>query len=136
MSHTAAVTVTNPVEARALWITRFDFNSEADIVAIMQRAATANFDLVYLQAHADAFYTPRPNDPLEPCSYRICTPMRGALRYDPPAVAVRGGQKHGIEVHAYIDALTGWISGRRATATSWRRASATPRTWCARIRSG
>lgn len=113
----APLTVSAPVEARALWITRFDFNSEADVVALMHKAATAHFNIVYFQARAagDAFYTPRPGDPLEPCAYRICTPMgAAAVRYDPLAVAVREGQRHGIQVHAWLNSLTGWISGTAA----------------------
>lgn len=119
---TTALTVTNPVEARALWVTRFDFANAADIATVMQRAASANFNVVFFQVRAagDAFYTPRATNPLEPCSYRVCGPPRSPFtgtmggvpqRFDALAVAIAEAAKYGIEVHAWLNALTGWISG-------------------------
>ncbi len=34
-------------EARALWVTRFDYNSEAKIVRIMETASRAHFNIIY-----------------------------------------------------------------------------------------
>src|SRR5687768_5408336 len=37
------------VEGRALWVNRFEYNSPNDIVEIMAKAASANFNVVYFQ---------------------------------------------------------------------------------------
>ncbi len=114
---TVRVTVTNPVEARALWITRFEYttSSAADptkIATIMQKAASANFNIVYFQVRAagDAFY----RSTIEPCSPRVCGTLGGPPAVDPLAVAITEAAKYGIQVHAWLNALTGWISNTSA----------------------
>src|SRR5205085_11926092 len=54
------------IEARALWVSRFEYSSAASIAAIMTDAKLANFNIVYLQVRgvADALY----RSALEPCS--------------------------------------------------------------------
>jgi uncharacterized lipoprotein YddW (UPF0748 family) len=96
-------------EARALWVTRFDYDSEAKIARIMETAAKANFNIVYFQVRAsgDAYY----KSELEPCASRLCGKLGGTPKYDPLAVAVREGHKHGLQVHAYINALTARPAG-------------------------
>ena len=114
---TVTLTIGNPVEARALWVTRFDYTSAANIVTIFQRAASARFNIVYFQVRTagDALYTPRPGSPIEPCSPRLCGTLGGSTQpYDPLDVALREAARHGIEVHAWLNALTGWIAGSTA----------------------
>jgi uncharacterized lipoprotein YddW (UPF0748 family) len=111
----AAVTVTHPVEARALWVTRFEYTSSsavdfAKIATIMQKAASANFNIVYFQARTagDALYY----SDLEPCSPRMCGRLGGPRpAQDPLEVALFEASKYGIEVHAWLNAYTGFISG-------------------------
>jgi uncharacterized lipoprotein YddW (UPF0748 family) len=93
-----------PVEARALWVTRFDYDSEAKIVRIMDNAARANFNIIYFQvrAAADAFY----RSDIEPCAVLLCGHLGGTPPYDPLEVAVREGHRRGLQVHAYLNALT------------------------------
>jgi uncharacterized lipoprotein YddW (UPF0748 family) len=93
-----------PVEARALWVTRFDYDSEAKIARIMETAARANFNIIYFQARAaaDAFY----RSDIEPCAVLLCGHMGGTPPYDPLEVAVREGHRRGLQVHAYLNALT------------------------------
>jgi uncharacterized lipoprotein YddW (UPF0748 family) len=43
---------TATAEGRALWVTRFDFDSEAKIAYIMETAAKAHFNIIYFQVHA------------------------------------------------------------------------------------
>ncbi|HVL61839.1 MAG TPA: family 10 glycosylhydrolase [Microbacterium sp.] len=132
VSGTAEVTVTNPVEARALWVTRFEFTSGsavdfAKIATIMEKAASANFNIVYFQARAagDAFYF----SDLEPCSPRMCTTLGGTRpAQDPLAVAIAEGNKHGIEVHAWLNAYTGFISGSAFICNS-QFINSTPMNW-------
>ena len=96
-------------EARALWVTRFDYDSEAKIARIMEVAGKANFNIVYFQvrAAADAYY----RSDIEPCAARLCGKLGGTPSYDPLEVAVREGHKHGLQVHAYLNALTGRAAG-------------------------
>ena len=112
---TASVTVTNPVEARALWVTRFEYTTSAavdfaKIATIFQKAASANFNIVYFQARTsgDALYF----SDIEPCSPRMCGALGGPRpAQDPLAVALAEAAKYGIEVHAWLNAYTGFISG-------------------------
>lgn len=114
---TVRVTVTSPVEARALWITRFEYTTSsaadpAKIATIMQKAASANFNIVYFQVRAagDAFY----RSTIEPCSPRVCGTLGGPPAVDPLAVAITEAAKYGIQVHVWLNALTGWISNTAA----------------------
>lgn len=103
------LTVTNPVEARVLWVTRFDFSSAANVRTIIQKAKAAHFNAVYLQVRTsgDALY----KSTLEPCSPRVCTTLGGAtMTYDPLAVAIAEAGSE-IEVHAWLNSMTAWISG-------------------------
>ena len=112
---TTRVTVTNPVEARALWVTRFEYTTAtavdfAKIATIFQKAASANFNVVYFQVRTagDALYF----SDLEPCSPRMCGSLGGARpARDPLAVALTEAGKHGIQVHAWLNSLTEWIAG-------------------------
>ena len=96
-------------EARALWVTRFDYDSEAKIARIMETAARANFNIIYFQARAasDAYY----RSTIEPCAAILCGKLGGTPSYDPLEVAVREGHRRGLQVHAYLNALTGRAAG-------------------------
>ena len=96
-------------EARALWVTRFDYDSEAKIARIMETAARAHFNIIYFQARAagDAYY----RSSIEPCAAILCGKLGGTPAYDPLEVAVREGHKRGLQVHAYLNALTGRAAG-------------------------
>jgi len=96
-------------EARALWVTRFDYDSEAKIVRIMETAARANFNIIYFQARAagDAYY----RSSIEPCATLLCGKLGGTPSYDPLEVAVREGHRQRLQVHAYLNALTAQPAG-------------------------
>ena len=96
-------------EARALWVTRFDYDSEAKIARIMETAARAHFNIIYFQARAasDAYY----RSTIEPCAALLCGKLGGTPAYDPLEVAVREGHRRGLQVHAYLNALTGRAAG-------------------------
>jgi uncharacterized lipoprotein YddW (UPF0748 family) len=100
---------TATAEGRALWVTRFDYNSEAKIAYIMETAARAHFNIIYFQARAagDAYYRSR----IEPCAALLCGTLGGTPSYDPLEVAVREGHRRGLQVHAYLNALTGQAAG-------------------------
>ncbi len=96
-------------EARALWVTRFDYDSEAKITRIMETAARAHFNIIYFQARAaaDAYYRSK----LEPCAALLCGKVGGTPSYDPLEVAVREGHRRGLQVHAYLNALPAQAAG-------------------------
>ena len=128
---TAQVTVGNPVEARALWITRFEYTGASSvdfnkIATIMQKAASANFNIVYFQVRTsgDALYF----SDLEPCSPRMCGTLGGTRpAKDPLDVALTEAAKYGIEVHAWLNAYTGFIAGSTAACNQF--INSTPMNW-------
>ncbi len=105
----AAPSQTATAEARAVWVTRFDYDSEAKIAYIMETAARAHFNIIYFQARAagDAYY----RSTIEPCAALLCGKLGGTPAYDPLEVAVREGHRRGLQVHAYLNALSGRPAG-------------------------
>lgn len=111
-SGSGTLTVTNPVEARVLWVTRFDFSNAATVRTIIQKAKAAKFNAVYFQVRTagDALY----DSNVEPCSPRVCGTLGGpTMAYDPLAVAITEAGSD-IEVHAWLNSMTAWISGTTA----------------------
>jgi uncharacterized lipoprotein YddW (UPF0748 family) len=99
------------VEGRALWVTRYEYNSPADVAHIIATAAAANFNVIYFQVRGqgDAYY----RSSIEPCAVRICGKLgNGTPPWDPLEVAIREAHARGIELHAYLNALPGWPSPR------------------------
>ena len=100
----APITVEYPVEARALWVTRFEYTLSnqvdfAKIATIFAKAASANFNVVYFQVRTsgDALYY----SDLEPCSPRMCGALGGPRpAQDPLDVALAEAARYGIQVHA------------------------------------
>ena len=93
-------------ETRAIWVTRWDFSTKANIQAIVDNAAYANLNVILFQVRgqADALYTPGP----EPWSAVL-----GALGqnpgWDPLAEMVARAHAKGIEVHAWINTYPAWL---------------------------
>lgn len=90
-------------ESRALWVTRWDYKSPEDIRQIMERARSAHFNVVFFQVrgNADAFYASRH----EPWGEELGGRYPG---FDPLKVAIREAHGRGLELHAYINVMTGW----------------------------
>ncbi|MHB1192965.1 MAG: glycoside hydrolase family 10 protein [Longimicrobiales bacterium] len=93
-------------ETRALWVSRFEYATEQDVRTALQRAGDAGFNVVYFQVRgrADAFY----RSSLEPWAANLTGTLGKDPGWDPLGVAVEEGGKHGISVHAWINAFTGW----------------------------
>jgi uncharacterized lipoprotein YddW (UPF0748 family) len=90
-------------------VSRFDYSSESDIQRIMENAARARFNIIYFQARAaaDAYY----HSDIEPCAALLCGHLGGTPTYDPLAVAVREAHRHGLQLHAWLNALAGQAAG-------------------------
>jgi uncharacterized lipoprotein YddW (UPF0748 family) len=93
-------------ETRALWVSRFEWADASDIGTIMDRAEDAGFNLVYFQVRgrADAFY----RSSLEPWSHMLTGELGRDPGWDPLEVAVGEAHRRGLELHAWINAFTGW----------------------------
>ncbi|HEY3448800.1 MAG TPA: family 10 glycosylhydrolase [Myxococcales bacterium] len=108
-SNKVAVTVADPVqtntETRAVWVTRFALGSEAALKAILDKAKANNFNTVFLQVRGtgDAYYT----STLVP-SWGGGKGLGKDPGWDPLQVGVTYGHSLGLQVHAYLNAMTGW----------------------------
>lgn len=93
-------------ETRALWVSRFEYASQQDVRNVMAKAQNAGFNLVYLQVRgrADAFY----RSAHEPWAANLTGTLGRDPGWDPLGVAVEEGKLRGVEVHAWINAFTGW----------------------------
>lgn len=104
-------------EARALWVTRYDWTTYGQVPrpeaidAIVNRAADAGFNMIFFQvrAHGDAYYTPG----LEPWASRL-TGTNGATLgqdpgWDPLAYMLERAHARGLQVHAYLNTYTAWL---------------------------
>jgi uncharacterized lipoprotein YddW (UPF0748 family) len=105
-------------EARALWISRFDWGSPplraARLDYLLDRAADAGFNIIFFQVRAmgDAYYAPG----LEPWAYRLTGTTSASLgrdpAWDPLAHAIRAAHSRGLELHAYVNVYSIWECGR------------------------
>ncbi|HLU47236.1 MAG TPA: family 10 glycosylhydrolase, partial [Planctomycetota bacterium] len=84
-------------------MTRWDFRTRDDLVTIVHRSRDLGFNRIYLQVRgrADALY----RSSLEPWAEEIGGRDPG---YDPLEVATREARDAGIELHAWVNVLSGW----------------------------
>jgi uncharacterized lipoprotein YddW (UPF0748 family) len=107
------------VERRAIWVTRYDWTqfgqaaSPGAIDAIVEKVAGAGFNTIFFQVRAagDAYYRPG----LEPWASRLSAgPVSATLGldpgWDPLARMIQVGHAAGLEVHAYVNVYTAWLS--------------------------
>ncbi len=103
-------------EARAVWLTRFDYCSvssthdqtaiQAYIAQVIELAANANFNIVFFQARgsADAYYTPG----LEPWGELLTGTLGEDPGWDPLQFAIEEAHKRGLELHAWVNVFPAW----------------------------
>lgn len=105
-------------EGRALWVNRWDYGSAATIRQVMENAARAHFNIVYFQVRGpwDARY----RSELDPCSPRLCGRLGGVPTWDPLEVGVREAHSRGLQLHAWINGLSGWESNNGSTCAGLR----------------
>lgn len=129
-------TVASPAtEGRALWVSRFDWSDQAQLRAMIDSAAAANFNIIYLQvrARSDAYY--RSNleawAPIAPVNTRGVDPG-----WDPLAVAVAAAHAKGVQVHAWLNALIGWCGTAAIPETTPRHILLTHPEWVLKDQAG
>lgn len=93
-------------ELRGVWITRFAYNSQASLEAIIDRAAAAHFNAVFVQirGEGDAYY----HSAYEPWSARLSGVLGRDPGWDPLQAAIDRAHMHGMELHAYFNVFTAW----------------------------
>jgi len=103
------------VEARGVWVTRWDFSSAEDLRRIMAEAKQAGFNQVYLQVRgvADAYY----RSSVEPWAAPLAGKLGRDPGWDPLAVGIEAAHAADMELHAWINLCTGW-KGKRPPGPS------------------
>lgn len=97
---------TVPSEMRGIWITRFAYANQGQLEAIIDRAAAANFNAVFVQirGEGDAYY----QSAHEPWAKRLTGVLGRDPGWDPLQVAIDRAHGHGMELHAYFNAFSAW----------------------------
>ena len=90
-------------EVRALWVTRFEYRSEAEVRAILRNSAALGFNTILFQVRgqADAYY----RSSIEPWADRLGGRDPG---FDPLDVACREAKRLGIALHAWVNVMPAW----------------------------
>jgi len=92
-----------PAEIRGIWVTRYDYRTERDVVDIIHRCGELGFNTVLFQVRGNgtAFYESK----MEPWADELGGRNPG---FDPLAVACREAHARNIALHAYINVLPAW----------------------------
>ena len=126
-------------EIRAIWVTRWDYKTAADIRVIFSNCRSVGLNRVYFQVRgrSDAFY----KSSLEPWAEELGGKDPG---FDPLEVAVVEARKSSLELHAWVNVLAGW-KGRKPpgnkthlfhTHPDWFLKDRSGKTWKQRIWNG
>lgn len=88
---------------RAIWVTRFDYKTEADVQRIVGNCADAGFNQIVFQVRGNgtAFYKSK----LEPWAVELGGKDPG---WDPLAVAVRAARARKVGLHAWVNVMPAW----------------------------
>ncbi len=97
-------------ELRGVWITRFAYVDRAGLEGIIDRAAAAGFNAVFVQirGEGDAYY----QSAHEPWSRRLSGVLGRPPGWDPLRVAIDRAHAHGLELHAYFNVFSAWAAGQ------------------------
>ena len=104
---------------KALWITRWDYLTEPQVRSCIANAAHDGFDTVLFQVRGNGtvFYRSKLEPWAEECDHKD-------PGFDPLAVACQEAKRHGISIHAWINAVPGWRGNQPPPETSppqhWR----------------
>lgn len=110
-----------PSEFRGLWVDRWSYQSPEDIQTIVQKAAQANFNAIFLQVRgkADAYYQSH----YEPWASGLT--VTGTLTrtqlgqdpgWDPLQVAIDEAHAQGLQLHAWINVYPVWVTSPKGEA--------------------
>ena len=90
-------------EVRAIWVTRFEYQTEADVKTILANCAALGFNTILFQVRgqADAYY----RSSIEPWAERLGGRDPG---FDPLEVACRESKRLGLSLHAWVNTMPAW----------------------------
>ncbi len=96
-----------PFEFRALWVTRWDYDSPEKVKTILDHAEMFGFNAVLFQVRgmADAYY----NSAFEPWAKGLSGTLGVDPGWDPLEVAVAEAHERGLELHAWINTFNAWV---------------------------
>ena len=102
------------LEARALWVTRWDYSDSEDVQEVVNRAANANFNIIFFQVRgqADAYY----HSSYEPWAERLTGALGQDPGWDPLATAVELAHAAGLELHAWVNVYPVWVTSSEGEA--------------------
>ena len=88
---------------RAIWVTRWDYKSPAEIARVMKNCRRAGFNTVLFQVRGNgtAFYRSQ----IEPWADELGGHDPG---FDPLAVACKEAHRRGLSLHAWVNVIPGW----------------------------
>ena len=88
---------------RAIWVTRFDYETADDVVRIVEDCRRAGFNTVLFQVRGNgtAFY----RSSFEPWAEQFGFADPG---FDPLETAVREAHRGGMELHAWVNVMPAW----------------------------
>lgn len=97
-------------ELRGVWITRFSYTTQAQLEQIIDRAAAAHFNAVFVQirGEGDAYY----RSAHEPWARRLTGTLGRDPGWDPLQVAIDRAHGHGMELHAYFNVFSAWSASQ------------------------
>lgn len=90
-------------ELRALWVTRWDYRTPADVRAIVRNAAQHNFNTLLFQVRGNGTVCYRSN--IEPWAEEFAGQDPG---WDPLQTAIDEAHAAGIALHAWVNVYPGW----------------------------
>jgi uncharacterized lipoprotein YddW (UPF0748 family) len=99
-------------EIRALWVTRGEYDSAAEVKKVVANAAAMNFNVVLFQVRGNGtvFYKSK----IEPWAYELTSKDPKTTGqdpgWDPLRVAIDEAKAQGIELHAWINVFPAWRS--------------------------
>jgi len=94
-------------ETRALWVTRWDYRTPADIARIMENAAAAHFNTILFQVRGDGTVFYRSKIELWSAELR-----NGDPGWDPLQVAIDQAHARRLKLHAWINVYPGWMGNK------------------------
>jgi len=88
---------------RAIWVTRWDYRTPADIARVMHNCKLAGFNTILFQVRGNGtvFYRSR----IEPWADELGGEDPG---FDPLGVAIHEAHARGLELHAWVNVIPGW----------------------------
>jgi uncharacterized lipoprotein YddW (UPF0748 family) len=99
-------------EARALWITRWDYTEPDHVRAIVENAASLNFNILLFQVRGNGtvFYP----SAIEPWAWELTSDGPETTGqdpgWDPLALAIEEAHARDIELHVYMNVFPAWRS--------------------------